>query len=83
MPHWGPDGGLVEDVLHAVDRLPAVLHVADVPYQETETPGVFFKQRQDVFNMSRREVVETADCVSCLQKVLAEVGAYESGTAGH
>lgn len=83
MPHWGPDGGLVEDVLHAVDCLPAVLHVADVPYQETETPGVFFKQRQDVFNMSSREVVETADCVSCLQKVLAEVGAYESGTAGH
>ena len=77
------EGGLVEDVFHAVDRLPAVLHVADVSYQETETSGVFFKQRQDVLNMSRREVVEAAHRVPFLQKMLAEVGAYESGAAGH
>lgn len=77
------EGGLVKDVLYAVDRLPAVLDVADVADYQLKVLRVFFKQRQDVLNMSCREVVEAADIMPGLQEMLAQVGADESGPSGY
>ena len=79
----GAEGRLVEHVLHAVHGLAAVLYVADVADYQLKVLRVLFKQRQDVLNMSCREVVEAAHRVPLLQKVLAQVGADESGPSGY
>lgn len=73
----------MEHVLHAVHGLAAVLDVADIADYQLKVLWVLFKQRQDVLYMSCREVVEAAHCVSLLQKVLAQVGADESGPSGY
>ena len=79
----GAEGRLVEHVLHAVHGLAAVLDVADVADYQLKVLRVFFKQRQDVLNMSCREVVEAADIMPGLQEMLAQVGADESGPSGY
>ena len=73
----------MEHVLHAVHGLAAVLDVADVADYQLKVLRVFFKQRQDVLYVPCREVVEAAHRVPFLQKMLAQVGADESGPSGY
>ena len=71
----------MQHVIHALHGAAAILRVADVAYLETERFRVFFDQRQQVFDVSRREIVEADDPVAPFQQRLAEVRADEAGAA--
>ena len=76
-----PRAASVQHVIHAFHGAAAILRVADVAYLETERFRVFFDQRQQVFDVSRREIVEADDPVAPFQQRLAEGRADEAGAA--
>ena len=74
------DGGLVEEIIDALDGVGHRVGVPDVGLAELELLAGL--ERREVLAVPRREVVDAADLVAAVQKCLREVRPDEAGCAG-
>ena len=72
---------LLKHGITVLDRFPASVQVTDVSFDKTEV--VIPKERLDVVQESRGQIVQTRNIISLADKVFAEIRAYESGSAGN
>ena len=77
----------MENVIDTVQRLSAVVGISQISLDQAKTRGLVGVQTRpdgiEVGPVSRREIVETGDCLLKAQEGLDEVGTDKTGSTGH